>query len=96
MGGKAAGWFCVMLGVLFASVIAPLLASIRFATEEEDVVGAYLGSIVLFICAAVLLWAGAVFVQTARLGRGRIFLGAGCAIAILSLAGVMTINQGMP
>jgi hypothetical protein len=96
MAGRIAGWLCLMLGVIFAAAIAPLLASIRFATEEEEVMGAYLGSVLFFICAAVLLWGGTVFVQSARVAKGRILLGIGAAVALLSIAGMIAISKTMP
>ncbi|MBL8894835.1 MAG: hypothetical protein JNJ53_09555 [Rhizobiales bacterium] len=85
-----------MIGVIFASAIAPLLASIRFASEEEEVMGAYFGSLLLFICAAVLFWGGVTFVRSAQLASSRILLGASCVIALLSVIGLITLSAAMP
>ena len=81
-----------MLGVILASAIAPLLASIRFATEEEEVMGAYFGSFLFFICAAVLLWGGVAFVRSAQLASGRILLGASGVIALPSAIGLIALS----
>ncbi|MFO0992416.1 MAG: hypothetical protein U1E67_10845 [Hyphomicrobiales bacterium] len=96
MGGKIVGWFCLLLGVIFAAAIAPLVASIRFANEEEEVIGAYFGSTLFLICAAVLLWGGTAFVESARLASSRILFGASGVIVLLSVIGLIMLSAAMP